>query len=707
MPIINKCITTRSEVIKLSLLPNNSVIYATKQHGIRAFNIDNCETNLNLNPKQFKQKSKIALSSDGKYIAIANKQTIYVIYIPTRKLIKTIKTDEEEIIYITFDPQMNYIITSTKNGRVLQYKHTHSSLLSRIFSLQPPLSALAFYEELIAATGKDKTITITSLNALSYRQTLRTNTTNTTALCFLDKKKIISANKDGVVFIHTLNTTTQPQRIETTLQNIKHIIPMSNPRYLLLGSDETFISVIDIEKKRLLHHTYVQLESALVDMVLTKDEYLIVALENRKILKLELPSRKRVLQYMKEERLPEAFFLIDREPMLKNTLEHQKLEQRYQQIIAEAVQALSNNNKELAKQLTDPFKYLSSKSIEIAELFRAFEKFTRFQALFLEKKYALAYAMSSKYPAFQYTTQYKKMEKAWQETFADAQRQMVLGRADVAKEILNQYMTTITKRSLIKFVLNHNQEFLEFLKAIEKKEYKKVYSFTKKNKLFRQVPTFKKMEENIEKKLQLAKEYIYRSEIDQALKEIENFETIPHLQEEIKALHIQCKHLQELQHSYKKDDFLQCYILIDTYDDLANIELTKLLEQYWRKLITECEEYSLTGNIRKIKSTLQELILIPSRRAKIGNLLRVSYHSKIKMLLTNKGYKKAEAVIYAYLDIFGLDREIGILKNHFETLSGQKLALEDEATLQRDRDSWIDSEFIVNKKYISTNSSKE
>jgi len=303
--------------------------------------------------------------------------------------------------------------------------------------------------------------------------------------------------------------------------------------------------------------------------------------------------------------------------------------------------------------------------------------------------------MSTKYPAFQYTTQYKKMEKAWQETFADAQRQMILGQDEVAKGILNQYMTTITKRSLIKFVLNHNKEFLEFLKAIEKKEYKKVYQFTKQNKLFKQVPSFNTMEEEIKQHLSLAKELIFKSNLQEAHKLLEHFETIPHLKEEVELLFTQCKYLQQLQIAYRENNFLECYRLIDTHSELEHIELSGLLEKHWNKIIAKCEEYALKGELKKIKTELGELLHIPTRRSKIGNLLRVSYHSKIKMLLSNKGYKKAEAVIYAYLDIFGLDREIKVLKNHFETLSSLQLALEDEETLHRDRDAWIKSEFIV------------
>jgi len=698
MPKIDNCLISRSEVTQLSLLPNGSVIYATRLHGIKAFTTQDCETNLNINPKNLNNKtSALAFSPDGNYIAIANKHTISLIYIPTRKIIKTIKTDEEEIKKIAFDAHTNYIITATKNGRVLQYKLKHSSLLSRIFSFTPPVYTMAFYDNLIATTGKSNEILITALNSLSKRIEIPTNGIAIGALTFLNHNTIISANIDGNVTIHNIKQPKNSLKINSSLKKIRHIVLMPDSRYIILSGMEDYLVVIDIKKAKVVHHNYINFETTVQHMILDKDEHLIVALKNRKIFKVELPSKTKLLEYVMQNRLPEAFLLVEKESMIKGSIEHQQLEKKYQDIISQAVQALTNHNKEFALQLTEPFKHLPSKAIEIAELYRAFEKFTRFQALFLEKKYALAYAMSTKYPAFQYTLQYKKMEKAWQETFADAQRQMILGQDEVAKGILNQYMTTITKRSLIKFVLNHNKEFLEFLKAIEKKEYKKVYQFTKQNKLFVQVPSFKTMEEDITQHLNLAKELIFKSELKKARKSIEHFETIPHLKEEVELLFTQCKYLQQLQIAYKENNFLECYALLDTYHELENIELSKLLEKYWTKIVSECENYALKGELKKVKSTLGNLLFIPTRRTKIGNLLRVSYHSKIKILLSNKVFKKTEAVIYAYLDIFGLDREINILKNHFEKLSGTELALEDDDTLHRDRDAWIESEFIINQ----------
>jgi len=695
MPKIANCLTSRSEIIKLSLLPNGSIIYATKQHGIRAFNPKTCETNLHLNPKQLTDKtSTIAFSQDGNYIAIANKQTITIIYIPTRKIIKTIKTDEKDITLISFDPQTNYIITATKNGRVLQYKFTHSSLLSRIFSLKPPINTVTFHNNLIASAGNGDEILINSLNSLSKSIIIKNNGVTTTSLKFLTQDKIISGNKDGIIFIHSIKKPTEYIRIDSGLRIIKNIIIMPDSRYIMVSGIEKKLVVIDIEKEKIIHHNYIDFNSQILNIIITDDEQLIVALKNNNILKIELPSRKKVLALLEENRLVEAYQLVDREPMIKGSKEHKKLETKYQAIISQAVIALSNNNKELALQLTTPFKQLTSKSIEISELFRAFEKFTRFQALFLEKKYALAYAMTTKYPVFKYTLQYKKMEKSWQDTFADAQRQMILGQDDIAKGILSHYMTTITKRSLIKFVLNHNKEFLEFLKAIEKKEYKKVYTFIRKNTLFKQVPTFNKMEEEIQSKLLLAKEYIYKSDINKALDAINNFENIPHLYDEIKELTLKCKYLKELQKEYQDNNFIRCYELIDTHKELEDIELTNLLENHWTKLMAKCEDYSLTGDLKKVKKTLKDLIYLPTRRKKIGNLLRVSYQSKIKILLSTKGFRKAEAVIYAYLDIFGLDREINILKEYFEKLAHFKLALEDNETLHRSRDYWINTKVV-------------
>jgi hypothetical protein len=90
---------------------------------------------------------------------------------------------------------------------------------------------------------------------------------------------------------------------------------------------------------------------------------------------------------------------------------------------------------------------------------------------------------------------------------------------------------------------------------------------------------------------------------------------------------------------------------------------------------------------------LGELINLKTRRDKIGDLFRLGFHIKIKIFIHKKTYKKAESILYSYLDIFGIDKETNNIMRMYEKLSKTKLALSQESRITRNR--WIESEFIM------------
>jgi len=150
-----------------------------------------------------------------------------------------------------------------------------------------------------------------------------------------------------------------------------------------------------------------------------------------------------------------------------------------------------------------------------------------------------------------------------------------------------------------------------------------------------------------------------------------------------------------LKEAYEDDDFKKCYEILDIHKFLKTIELGLFLEKHWSKLMQKCEEYALDGNIRDIKKTLGNLIELSTRHTKIGDLIRVSFHVRIKNLMDTKSFRGAEAIIYTYIDIFGTDSEINHIMKIFEDVSGLKLAITQIQLQRPTRDSWRESDIIM------------
>ncbi len=704
-----ECLKTRSPITNLQILKNNNVIFSTLLHGIKIFTHDDCQVKLSLSNKYINTKTTaITFSDDGKLLAFCNDNTLYIVEIANHKIIKQIKINNESIDILTFDSLSTYIIAGTKSGRVLQYRYNSSVLLSRICSFpqhqdgvrkkfkQNFVSAFALYKNKIACSGYGGSIVVIDLHSKANKTIISNTNIRLNTLCFLDEDTLISANIDGLVQVISLKNPSLSKNINTSILNIKQMLIMPNPEFIMLSSCSNSLAIIDIKKYKLVNYNYLMFEDKVNKIAILNNGNLFVALNNCKLLNIELANTKQLMSLITHNSLDEAFELVANEPMIQNSKEHKILETKYQLYLEDTITALINNNKDLANQLASMFKNTAAKKDEIRELFKAFKFYNRFQVLFLEKKYALAYAMCSKYPALKYTLQYKKMEKIFKNAFSDAQRQMLIGREDIAKSILSEYMTVIIKRPLIKLILNYNKEFLIFLKAVESKDYHTIDKLAKENEIFTQIPTYISLNKEIANLFKDSKEYLRVGNIKLAKLNLEKLKQIDYLKDDVKELVDRCSQTQSLYLAYKKNDFLTSYQILDTYKHLCTTELGTLLEKHWSKQIIKCEEFALSGNLKNIKIILGELLTLNSRKEKIGELIRVSFHSKIKILIIKKSFKKAETIIYSYIDIFGLDNEIDEIQKKFESLAPFKLAINQGTKRDITRENWLNSDLIMN-----------
>jgi hypothetical protein len=303
--------------------------------------------------------------------------------------------------------------------------------------------------------------------------------------------------------------------------------------------------------------------------------------------------------------------------------------------------------------------------------------------------------MADKHPALKYTKQYKKMEDSFKESFTLAQKHIVAGREDKAKEALANYATVVSKKPMLNLVLNQNQEFIEFLKAISEQNYALIESLIKNNPTFKDIPSYILLQKEIKTDLESIRTLINRGDDEEALVKIHHYRDAPSIKNELKVLLRDAKLLKQLKESYEKNDFVSCYEILDSSDTLESVELVLLLEKHWSKLMSSCEDAALRGDIKTIKSTLKELIRVRTRVDKIGDLLRLSFHIRIKGLMAKKAFKSAENIIYSYIDIFGDDSELQLIMRTYKQNSKKNLAITLRQTKRLARDNWLNSTLIM------------
>ena len=708
MLVKQACYKARSEITALSVLEDNSFIFSTKIHGAKIFSHESCSATQNLSIELLGAKTTaVAFSQKSNLLAFANGNIIYVINTQNKMLLQTIRTNEGEINLLEFVPETKYLVTGTTNGRVMQYRYDGRSPLSRLCSFGRILkdrnsrvktnyvSAFSFHKERFAVAGYGGLITVLKMNSYTNRHNITASKVRVSALCFLNDYKLISANIDGFVQIHSLKKHHSVKNIVTPFRNINTILVMPNPRYIMVSAEDKNLILIDTLSAKVVSPSYLKFKENVLQIKLTKDKNLIVVLQNRELLKIQLPTTEHLKTFLFRNELDQAYNLIEKDPMLQGTREHKRVEVMYENLYTQAVEALINSNTKEARKLMQKFSAIKSKKDDVNSIFKAFEHYPRFKTLYLEKKYALAYAMSEKHPALKRTKQFKIMEEVFKDAFTFAQKQILIGREDVAKEILSVYATVVSKKPILKLVLNQNKDFIDFLKAINEKNHLLVEKLVEKNQMFSQIPTYVTLKNSTQKSIDEIRKALDLGEVDNAIALIKQLLDAPNLKDELQELYKEAKLVQNLQDSYKDNDFKSCYQILDSTNSLHNLELSKLLEAHWSKLMNKCEESALIGDIKNIKNTLGDLISVKSRLGKIGDMLRLSFHTKIKALMAKRSFKSAENIIYSYIDIFGQDSEIFSIMKTYEKVTKSKLAITDAKYFSLPRDNWLNSSLIM------------
>ena len=552
-----------------------------------------------------------------------------------------------------------------------------------------------FYKNLLAISGYGGAIFIIDIYSGANKRVLLHGTSRKEALYFVDENNIISGDNNGNLQLISIRNNSVVKNITLPFRKIKQIVAIPRTKYLIVHSSTNTMIIVDSKEYRILHSNYLEFEDNIDRIEAIDSKILVVSLKNQKILHIELPSRDRLNSLILHNSLDEAFELIEKEPMLQDTLEHISLERMYKKTYADSVNALINQNITLAKQIIDMYKDVNSKKESIKLLFKSFESYARFKTLYFEKKYALAYAMCSKFPALKMTKQYESMEFRWKEAFTNARRHILRGKLDLAKALFAQYITISSKRPIIELILKHNDLFIDFLKALENQDFKTVNMIALKNPLFLQMPIYKTLEYTIEKSINRIESYIKKNKIELAQKYLSKIEGTPGFTKEVQQLYIMCDDMLKLQDLYIQNNFYSCYELLDLFPHLCYSELGELLQKHWIKLMHKCEDYSSKGNIRDIKTTLGELVELSGRTGRIGDLFRVSFQVQIKYLLAKKSYRSAQNIIYSYIDIFTKDTEISSLMRKYELLSHKKLAITQIEEKKISRDSWLNSKIMT------------
>jgi len=707
---IIECFKSDKKIYSLEEYDSSLVAIITRTKSIEIFSPSHCETLKNIYSDLLKEETTaLAFHPKLDLMAIANKETLYIIEAKQHKILETINTHDGEISLLSFVASAPYLISGTKNGRVIQYRYEGKIHISRLCSFpfnrvgyktiikNNYVSTIASNDQYVASSGYGGAVTLVKFNSHAKKITFTASQSRVKSIAFLNEKKIIYANVDGVIFIAHIRKNAAIKKIDTQVKDILKILPLHNTNYALVVSKTTTIMLIDTEKRKIIKNNFLKFDKEISSVLLLNNNELLILFCDNTIKKILLKSQSDLQEYLLKDELPQALQLIEQNPFLSKTKEALKVEKEYNKLSKKALMYLIMSNNKEKLSLLKPFEVIRSKKDDEKKIVQAHKNYQQFYQHFKNKKYALAYALAEQFPALKLTPLYQKMETSYKATFTQAQKKLLNNKLEEAKTLLSPYMTILSKRALIHLLIYQNREFISFIKALAAKDYETVNELIEQEKLLAEIPSYIALKEEHSKELQKIKTCIKEAQIELAEKLLSKVSVTSLFQEELQSLKEQAKKAQELLDAYEKDNFIECYEILDANSELEVMQLAQLLENYWNKLIDQCEIFALNGDIKSVQKKLGELIHVKSRRDKVGDLLRLCFHSKIKNELYKANFESAENFIYSYIDIFGKDSEIKQLMNSYEKASHKTLAITVLQEEYKARDAWSQSEYFSQK----------
>ena len=317
------------------------------------------------------------------------------------------------------------------------------------------------------------------------------------------------------------------------------------------------------------------------------------------------------------------------------------------------------------------------------------------RSLILHNSIKEAFALLEEEPMLQNTLEAKNLEKNFNKAYQQAVDALSINNLHLANFLLDIYKDIPSKKSSLMLLFKSFEEYERFKTLHREKKYALCYAITLKYTPLKMTKEYLTMQKRWDKLSTLAQKEVVAGSFEGAKTILNDFITVNSKRTRIQEILLGVKEqniedeLKTIQNLYEKNDFFACYEYMDKYPELYQSELGGYLQKHYIKLISTSEDYAINGDIKMFKTTLGELIKLPTRKDRVGELLGICFLVRIQKQLLVSDFNTAKGLIYSYIDLFSIDEKIVILMKEYEELSQETLAI----TLERKSD-WLESDFI-------------
>lgn len=701
MPLKTHLAQFESPIVAIAPLRLPMIGIVTATHEIYLYNLSD-NTKEKVLRLKIQDEAKLYCAFDPLHYHFAfgtdRSESIHLIDLNQKKVIRRFELEEQHPTLIAFDHSGSYLVCGTDQGRVLLWRYDSSTLIARMHSfpeyaassaIKPKfnfVSAIAFEENLVATTGYGGSIALTDYRSQTQTKRLHPGHVKNGALLFY-KESLIVGNQSGTLLRLDCNSQFPSQRLSTSLGLITHLLQVGPEPYILATSEQRRIILIDGDTMKIINDRHIELDEPMTALSKDEKDRLYVGTAKGELYCFDLLPLHRLESLIESAQYADAYRYAQQEPLLLQSKPYKKLESIFERQRESARLALENGEIEKAKTLLQPFTSIKSK--EITALSTAYAQMKRLTYLFQQQKFSPFYGLIEQYPLLRSTSLFAQAEKLWSQHFAQAQKFMLVGKQKESRAQLQLFAAVGAKGPLIQLLLQHFDVLKLCSRAIHNHDYRTLMNLSQRYPIIRKLPSYIELISKAGELISATTDAVKAKEFEQASFLLDELAQAVQYKEDFIRLKTFASRASNLHHAIVHNHWRSAYRLLDSYPELMILPWAEALEEQWHQTLQQCETHAIRADVSAIRHELSNLINLPSRHERVGDILRTAYQIQLKLLLRSDP-AKFETGVKNYCELFGMDTELRYLIKTAQS-QGIPLTLQPILFLPKKRDQWLGS----------------
>ncbi|WP_353662288.1 hypothetical protein [Hydrogenimonas sp. SS33] len=662
--IVDKRLQIKSPVAALKPVGGDRLALAGADGTLRFFKLDpvtlldGFKTTLDIDPSLYNAAD---VSHDGRFVAFAvKKEGVAVFSALHKRLVYRFRRHEGDVESVRMGEKRDYLATGGQDGKTFLWSLVTGRMVASLPHHADFVTAIAFSPngQWIATGGFDRKVLVTNISSLSQSFRLRGHGGAITALRFIGGHRLVAADKSGEIVVWDYFSSKVVKRLRKMLDEVVSFALTPDERFLFAADRSGIVSLYDLENYDMLSLRYLSYARPIRKIAYSSvGNYLVVGLEDGEVtFNSPLKESAKMEEAIDRGDFTEAYALAEENPLLRYSDAYLRLEALWNDAYEAAVKDLEEGRVEEAKQVLEPFYGEGAKRLLAQQLIHDYREFGKFRTAVEHRKYQLAYSLAAQYPMLKQNPLYRKMEKEWENLFAKA-KNIVLqnGGEEKVRELLKPFLGIPGKSLLIRTLLAEKEVYKLFMKLVAKKDYKSAVELARRYPAIRELEEYKKVERIADAIAQQAQAKLKEGDYAEAARLADRLREFPDKKELAEEIREEANLYASAMRYFAEKNYAAVYRILEQFPRLEETKIVRNLETAWQKVVERGEVYASRGDIAGLKKVFRPFMKIEMKRLKIAALFKQAYIEQIERLPE----EQREEAVRRYLDLFGLDDEIG------------------------------------------------